>query len=95
MKPRTAIIVNDRGEGFIGWRSHCDVSASGFETYRSEPHFAKREWAEPSAHPLFHGYYPPKARWVNDPVVFSSPRAAARAMARIERRTLARLAVVS
>ena len=94
MSGRTAVIVNDRGEAFIGWFSHCDISASGFETYRSEPHFARRELLKAGSHPLF-SYYPPKDTWVSNPRVFADARSAARALKRIERHTLARLAVVT
>ncbi len=38
----SAIIVNDKNEVFIRWYSHCDISASGSESYRSEPYFAKQ-----------------------------------------------------
>lgn len=91
---RTAIIVNERGEGFTGWFSHCDISASGFETYRSEPHFAKRELLRARSHPLF-DYYPPHDTWVNEPKVFADKRSAERALKRIERRVLGGVVVVS
>ncbi len=94
MKAKTAIIVNDRNEGFIGWRSHCEISASGFETYRSRPHFAKRERVKAGSNPNFYGY-PPTDQWVNEPVVFADTRSAVRAMTRIARHSLARVAVVA
>lgn len=90
---RTAIIVNDQGEAFTGWFSHCDISASGFETYRSEPHFAKRKLVKAGTRQLF--FCPPRDMWVNDPKVFSDARAAARALKRIKARHWHAVAVVS
>jgi hypothetical protein len=94
MSERTAVIVNDRGEAFIGWFSACDISPSGFESYRSVARFGRRTLLKRGEHPLFDGY-PPADCWVDEPRVFSSARAAARALKRIERHTLSRLAVVS
>ncbi len=94
VKTRTAIIVNDRGEAFIGWFSHCNISASGFESYRSEPHFAKRERMKAGSHPMFYGY-PPRDKWVNEPAVFADERSAARALQRIARKIFGGVAVVS
>lgn len=91
---RTAIIVNDQGEAFVGWFSHCDISASGFETYRSEPRFAKRELMKAGTHPLF-SFFPPHDEWVGEPKVFSDARAAARALKRIKARHWHAVAVVS
>lgn len=90
----TAIIVDSSGEAFVGWFKHCDVSASGFETYRSEPHFAKAEWMAAGSHPLFYGY-PPTGRVVNSPKVFASKHSAERAMRRIARRHWRDMAVVT
>ncbi len=92
---KTAIIVNSRGEAFTGWVSRCDISPSGFETYRSEPRFAKRSRLEAGSHPLFDGY-PPAACWVDEPKVFGDRRAAERALQRMKRHLfIGDLAVVS
>jgi hypothetical protein len=91
---RTAIIVNDLGEAFTGWFSGCAFSPSGSESYYSFARFARREWMPAGSHPLFERY-PPEGCWVDEPKVFSSPRAAERALVRIRRYHFHEVAVVS
>jgi hypothetical protein len=94
MSERTAIIVNDRGEAFVGWFSACDISPSGYESYRSVAVFARRTLLKRGTHPLFDGY-PPTDRWVDEPRVYSSARVAARAMKRVSRYHFGQLAIVT
>lgn len=80
----TAIIVNDRGEAFIGWRSHCSLSESGFETYHSVPFFAKEKVLYYEKSSLWPMDAPKDEPWrLNRPYVFASVRSAERAMGRM------------
>jgi len=81
---RTAIIVNDRGEVFVGWRSAVSLSESGYETYYSVPCFArvKRVVVEPG-HLRPMGTEVGDVYYLNSPKVYGSVRAAERAARRI------------
>jgi hypothetical protein len=86
MISRTAIIVNSRGEAFVGWRSLCCVEASGFENYSSSPCFevpVKIELTPKCLIPF--GMQVGDRYWVNPPYVFSSTRSALRALDKISR----------
>lgn len=91
----TAIIVNDRGEVFTHWASACDVSASGYETYRSVPQFAK-----PKTIVILDNDFTPyslrnsrrRHYTVNKPYLFNSIEAAQKAVRRMGFR---RVAIVS
>jgi hypothetical protein len=97
MKNKTAIIVNSRGEVFVGWRSSCSVEASGFERYFVTPYFdcPLRVVLTPnSLIPL--GMQVGDRWWVRPPYVFSSTRSALRALDKISRYvSKASLAIVS
>lgn len=91
----TAIIVNDRGEVFTHWASACDISASGYETYRSVPQFARPQTLTIEDND-FTPYSLRNSRrrhyTINKPYVFNSAEAAKKAMARM---WSSRLAVVT
>jgi len=88
----TAIIVNDRGEAFVGWRSSCSLSENGVEMYSSVPFFAKETVLHYEPGHLWDPDVPTdKPVRLNRPYVFSSVRAAARAA----RRMWSKVAVVT
>jgi hypothetical protein len=91
---KNAIIVNDRGEAFVRWHSHCSLSESGFETYHSVPFFAKEKVLHYEECSLWPTEAPKDRPWrLNRPYVFASARSAERAMRRML--CFGRLAVVS
>lgn len=80
----TAIIVNSRGEVFVGWRSGCTIGVWGGETYYLSAEFQKTEtvvrrdghwWPWGSAGRCY--------RTIGKPYVFSSKRAAEAALLRM------------
>lgn len=81
---RTAVIVNDRGEAFVGWRSHVSISVSGFETYYSVPYFAKERVFRHSEGDFWPSGVPRDELWrVDSPRVFASEQSARRSMERM------------
>ncbi len=100
---RTAIIVNSRGEAFVGWRSGCSIGVSGCEEYYTIASFTK---ARTILHPrltrdnnrefLTYWPYPDSKRLhytADKPYVFSNRKTAEKAMQRM-RGMLGRIAVV-
>ncbi len=81
---RTAVIVNDRGEAFVRWHSHCSISESGFESYYSVPYFAKERVARYEECKIWPADVPRDKPWHLDrPHVFASRQSAERAMGRM------------
>lgn len=80
----TAIIVNDRGEVFVGWRSACSISGNGWEDYYTVPEFGKpvSTTIGPNDFRMSHQKDGDVMHY-NEPYVFSSVRAAKKAMERI------------
>ncbi len=88
----TAVIVDEAGRAFVGWRRHCSLSEFGVETYSSVPFFARETVLLYSATCLWPAGEPKdRPLRLNRPYVFSSERSALRAA----RRMWGRVAVVS
>jgi hypothetical protein len=81
---QTAIIVNDRGEVFIGWRMTWSVAVNGWEDYFRVPAFGTPKtitFKENDLLPM--GKKPGDSMTFNSPYVFSSVRSAERTLKRI------------
>jgi hypothetical protein len=90
----TAIIVNDRGEVFTHWASACSIGVSGGETYYSVPNFARTQTIVAQPNELWPAWLVRTQRrhyTINKPYLFSSKKAAERALSRM----WGRLAVVT
>lgn len=80
----TAIIVNDCGEVFIGWRMTWSVAVNGWEDYFLVPAFGKPKtitFKENDLRPI--GMEAGDSMVLNPPYVFSSVRSAERTLKKI------------
>lgn len=90
----TAIIVNARGEVFVGWRAAVSISGNGWEDYYTVPEFGiPKSWVIGPNDFRMTFQKTGDIAHINRPYVFSSVRAAKKAMERM--RGHGELAVVS
>jgi len=93
---RTAIIVNDKGEVFTRWAMRVSFTASGAEDFYMVPQFYKTYTVvrrDNDFWPVFMEQSTRRHYTLNKPYVFSSVRAAERALNRM--RGYRRAAIVS
>lgn len=81
--PQTAIIVNSRGEVFIGWRSGCVIAAWGGETYYLSAEFQKPRTIIRTANEFWPWSGRRIYRNIGKPYVFSDRRSAEKALSKM------------